>query len=234
MKINYICFITALILIMLASCDVEEIPSGQLTSEKILRYYDAICINDGTTYITATFLTDAHFDLNENPYGSRVVLTPPANVIFNGQPMEQKEELFSGVVYKASIDNNWPSRFEWMWTDNQGQKHIDSAAMDPIDLSTEWLVNQGSAYAARWQGSPIRQGEEITISIELDEESYYYTSRQVGARNISLPDMVFGIDPFAYYSVEITRTLRARNQDVAPADNIQNGSFIKLHYIRER
>jgi len=230
-KTYLLLLINLLLLVILLSCAEDAIPSNEVYVGEILRYYEASCINSDTTYITATFLTEANFDTQNNPFGKRVVLEPPSNITFNGKLMQEQEELFGGTVYKISVDSKWPKKFEWVWMDNEGKKHVDSAAMNTIDLPGEWLLQDGIQYAVVWKGSPVREGEEITVSIENDDESWYESTRKAGARSVTIDGMIFGLDPFGYYNVKISRTLRIRNQDETLAGDTESGSYIKLIYM---
>lgn len=212
-----------------SSC-VEEISSNDVPTEQILRNYYAMCINGGTTYVTAEIFTDAGLTIPpfREPFGGRVTLYAPSKVSFNGKEMEVHKDVFGDVTYRISVDG-WPSNFRWEWTDKNGKKYSDSAKMDAINLESSSLVSDGDVYTVRWIGSPIKQGEEIAVSIEVNETDYYDTSNQVGAKKIKISGSEYGLDLSLFYRIDISRTLMIRNVKEISVENVA-GSCIKLVY----
>jgi hypothetical protein len=101
--------------------------------------------------------------------------------------------------------------------------------MDTIELGNDCLVSDGNDYAVSWVGSPIRRGEEIAVTIEGDETEFYETSNRVGDRKIKITGSGGGIDPFGYFTIEISRTLKVQKVKEISVENVA-GSCIKLVY----
>jgi hypothetical protein len=229
---NKVILLFILIGFICISC-AEKISSHDVPADKVLRSYYARCTNGGTIYITAEFFTEAGLTIPpfKEPYGKNITLTPPARVTFNGEEMEVDEGIFGDVAYKTRI-RDWPSRFTWEWTDNNGKTYSDSASMDTIALGKDYLVSAGSDYAVVWTGSPIKRGEEIAVTITGDETELYETSEKAGAGKITIAGSGYSIDPFGFYTIEISRTLKVQKVKEISTEHVA-GSCIKLVYHYE-
>jgi len=233
MKTYYI--LSILILILLSSCGEDEISSNDIEADKVLRYYHVICTNNKTTYVTAIFLNDAKFDTYNNPFGKRVFLTSPSVITFNGELMVMKKVFLSGTEYKLRIDNKWPDKFEWIWTDKNGKKYKDTAKMDVIDFDNNWLKSYNDKYIFEWKGSPLKKNEEIKVNINADKENnHIFTCNEEGSKNIILEGYIPNINPFKYQKIKLTRTFNIRKGDNDVFDELQEGSYIRLIYIVEK
>lgn len=222
-----------LIIVFFSSCS-EEISSNEVPPDQILRNYHAICINGGTTYIKAEFFTAGGLTIEpfREPYGKNVTLDAPSKVSFNGEEMKVDKGIFGDVCYKTSV-NGWPAHFHWDWVDKNGKKYSDSAKMDTIELENDCLVSAGDDYAVAWTGSPIKRGEEIAVTIKDDETEFYETLNQVGARRIKITGSGWGLDPYAFFDIEISRTLKVQKVKEISVENVA-GSCIKLVYQYEK
>lgn len=220
------------VIIFFSSCS-EKISSHDVPTDQILRSYYALCINGGTTYIKAEFFTEAGLTIEpfREPYGKNVTLDTPSKVSFNGKEMKADKGIFGDVCYKTSVEG-WPADFRWDWIDKNGTKYTDSATMDTIELGNDYLVSEGDDYAVTWTGSPIRRGEEIAVTIEGDEKEFYETSNRVGDRKIKITGSGWGLDPFGFFKIEISRTLKIQKVKEISVENVA-GSCIKLVYQHE-
>lgn len=237
-RIGFVCALAAAA--VLVSCSGEAPLSSSVPADQILRDYHVMCTNDADTYVTATFFAEAGFDTMNNPFGKRLQLDPPAKVTFNGAPMEMKETFLTGIEYK-SVLKEWPGEFTWVWTDNEGVEHENSAKMSPIGLPNKWLLLLESITSVTWDGPPVQEGEvvEVTIS-EGDNGEYMWTFRttEPGAESIMIEDAPL-IDVFdmSRYSVEISRSLAVRlydGEDDWAKEGPETGCTIRLKYIVER
>ena len=225
--------VSIFIVTALVSCKVETIPSSKVPQNKLLRYYHAMSTNEGTTYVKAYFYTEAGFDTMNNPFGKAVELDKPSNVTFNDGPMEFSKGFWTGVYYLSKFDE-WPKSFKFVWTDNKGRKHVNSASMDTIHLKKDWLVQVGGKYAIAWEGSPVRRGEEVTVYIDPDKDSNLnYSTRKVGARMIVMGGLPVEFNPLKYHRVQINRILRVRLGATNKVPKNEDGVYIKLIYSVE-
>jgi hypothetical protein len=224
----------SLLLGILVSCGEETVELSKVAVEDIFRSYEVRCTDGGPTYVWATFLLNAQYDGQGNPFGTKVILDGGSNVSCNGRPMELQTDFFGSSVYKAEIIGDWPKSFTWIWTDNAGKQYVDTATMDSIRLKDEWYMVYGDEYVAVWDGSPIQHGEEVAISIEHDEDSYYYTLANTGDRGIVLSNFLMDINPLAYYHIELTRTLKQSSEGAIFTGEKAEGTYIKLVYTHIR
>ncbi len=229
-KITYLILIV--LVAFLSSC-AEKISSNDVPTEQVFRNYHAMCTNGGTTYVKAEIYTEAGLTIPPffEPFGRNITLDPPSKVLFNDVEMEMHEDVFGEVSYRSRVEG-WPSEFRWEWIDKNGKKHSDSAKMGEITLESNSLVSDGDAYAVEWLGSPIRQGEEITVSIEGGESDYYDTSTQLGAKKIKISGSEYGLDISLFHTIDISRTLIQNNAKEISVENVA-GSYIKLVYSHD-
>jgi len=232
-KATLILFAGIFILSALVSCKVETIPSSTVPQNKLLRYYHAMSTNGATTYVKALFYTEAGFDTMNNPFGKAVELDEPSNITFNDGTMEFSKGFWTGVYYGSEFEE-WPKNFKFVWTDNNGRKHVNTVYMDTIRLKRDWLVQRGGRYAAVWEGSPVRRGEVVTVRIDVDKDSNMnYSTNVVGARMVILSDLPIGFDSMGYHRVEIKRTFSARLGATNKFPDNEDGVYIRLIYSVE-
>jgi hypothetical protein len=221
------------ILSTLVSCKVETMPSSTVPQNKLLRYYHAMSTNEATTYVKAFFYTEAGFDTMNNPFGKAVELDEPSIITFNDAPMEFSKGFWTGVYYGSKFEE-WPKNFKFVWTDNRGRKHVNTATMDTIRLKKDWLVQVGGKYAVVWEGSPVRRGEVVAVSIDPDKDSNLnFSTNVVGARMVVLSDLPIGFNTLGYHRVEITRTFSARLGATNKFPDNEDGVYIRLIYSVE-
>lgn len=78
----------------------------------------------------------AHFR-DEDEQGDAKVLTSPAAITFDGQPMQADSSKYSGVLYEAyrPIDS-FSGQHQFSFTDGAGEKHETSFSFVPLQLET--------------------------------------------------------------------------------------------------
>jgi|GEM_PF-2202481 len=227
-------FFTGLLFgILFFSCG-ETISSKNIPTKKILRNYYAHTSYGTTTYITAEFFTEAGLTIPpfRKPYGKRITLEAPCKVWFNGQEMKYNKSIFGDVTYKIKL-NHWPSKFKWVWKDKNGRMHTDAAYMGKIKLRKKFLIPHGRSYAVIWNGSPIRRGEEIAVTLKAGGQDLYQTSNSVGTQSIKMKGTGFGFHPSGHINAQISRTYISRRVRNISTEHVA-GSFITLKYNDEK
>ncbi|MCP4437998.1 MAG: hypothetical protein GY810_03565 [Aureispira sp.] len=226
--------ILPLIALFLSSC-AEEIPSDNIPTEEILRHYYAHSTNDGKVYVTAEFYADGGLTIPpfREPFGKTITLNPPAKVVFNGQEMEMKKGVLGEVSYSLSLDQ-WPTSFEWVWTDKDGQTHSNKANMQTISLSNNPFTQRGDKFVVQWNGAPIQTGEEVRVSLDRGEQAFVETSSDVGSQSIAINSGGYNLNYSEFDEVDISRTLIVSDTKEISVENVA-GAYIKLvHTYEER
>jgi hypothetical protein len=236
--IGFVCALAAAA--VLTSCSGEAPLSSSVPADQILRDYHVMCTNDADTYVTATFFAEAGFDTMNNPFGRRLQLDPPAKVTFNDAPMEMKETFLTGIEYKA-VRKDWPGEFKWVWTDNEGVEHENSAKMSPIGIPNKWLLLLESITSVTWDGPPVQEGEVVEVTIyegENNENSWTFQTTEAGAESISIEAApIIDVLNMSRYSIEVSRSLAVRlydGEDDWMKEGPETGCTIRLKYIVEK
>jgi len=221
--------LTLLLALAQPACEEDQILVSTVPAKTLLRYYHAMSTNHATTYVTATFYTDAGFDVQNNPWGKHVTLDGKASIALNGAPLQYNEPgMLSGTTYTLKL-KDWPQRFTFTYTDPQGKKHVDKVTMDRIDAGADFFKSSSTGDVVVWEGSPVRQGETVDVSLGSTDTNLHYQTRQVGARRIAVPGLPPGYDWKLFKQIDISRTLRKRLHK-ALMDDDEYGVYIKLVY----
>ncbi len=177
----------ALVLILAVACSQQVKLSTELKPGDIFRHYFAMKTGSGDTYVTVKFLANTGMDAMNNPFGIPVELSGTSSITFNGQPMELKKNIFGDIEYKLSL-KEWPFDFTWKWMDNNGEEHTDTFRVEEIDLPLQWMKRSDGKLHAVWNGSPVRQNEEVSIRIKQGKQEWVFKTTQPGADRVYLEE----------------------------------------------
>lgn len=232
MKAKFTLYLSV-ILIFFSSC-AKEIMSNDVPTDKILVSYEAHCQNGIKTYVTAHVYTEAGLTIPpfRKPYGRPVTLQKPSKIFCNGVELKYSADIFNDVSYKTEFEG-WPTEFHFEWIDKDGKSHKDFAQMDEIYLNTSKTIKIGKLDAFKWQGSPVRANEEVSIIISSgessdDNEGSLISTNEIGKDYVVIPNSDFPLSS-KYYPQSITRTLMQRKTKEISTENVA-GSVIKLVY----
>jgi hypothetical protein len=154
--------------------------------------------------------------------------------------MEMKDTFLTGIEYK-SVLKDWPGEFTWVWTDNDGVEHENSAKMSPIGIPNKWFVLLESVTSLSWDGPPVQEGEVVELTIyegENRENSWTFQTTEAGAESVSIEEAPYiDVLNLSRYSLELSRSLAVRlydGEDDWAKEGPQIGCYIRLKYIVER
>lgn len=168
----------ALAILAVSACKRED--SANIDQQRI--YADYEYTYDGDSYQSIAEVT---FRL-DNSKGTKIELSDPANVRFNGEAMSYKNS--SGSYRLNSSVNVIGGTYKY--TDMGTQTYENStAALTYIDLPYGLsAISRNGSFFLPWSGDPLQAGEAITVTISGGDQSgsETWTINTVGASYIVL------------------------------------------------
>lgn len=159
------------------SCNRE--PSDSVDQDKIYTDYELFYnANEDKTYARATFRFS-------NITGTKLELTDPSEVLFNGEPLTFNVAL----AYYEKTYAGFVSSGAFSWTDTEGNTFENSVDIRviafPAGLDT---IERAQAYDLEWAGAPLSANENVTLTAngENEQDAQVFFTNDIGAQNIVL------------------------------------------------
>ena len=177
LKIASAIFFGLIYLFSLTSCIREN--SDAVDQDRIFTVYKLFYnANEDKTYAQATFRFS-------NALGTKLELASPSTVRFNGNELTFQPLL---AIYQKEYAGYLDSgTFEW--EDTNGKLFTNSVHIIDIDYP-EMLdsIDSANSYELVWQGTPLSQGEKVTVTINgnLEGDAKIFSTDDLNAKSIIL------------------------------------------------
>ncbi len=159
----------------LQSCESED--SSNVVQDRIFGayelYYNA---NEDKTYARATF----HFG---NLSGTRLELSAPSTITFNGEPLDWKPVL---AFYEIALPGRVNGTF--VWTDTDGNSFTNAASLPEFSyVDPPSIIAQDSSSTLNWQtGLAVNENVTVVINGENEADAQTFITTTAGATSIIL------------------------------------------------
>jgi hypothetical protein len=228
-------FVTLLLFLM--SCVGEGKKSSEVNSDEIYqKYIISYDQNKANYYARAEFIIGGKWNRTESEKedGLNLELSEPARIEFNGQKMEKKEDMFSGVYYSLQKKSIQDSVCYFLWKDNKGKTFTNAFSIhkiwlpyipDQIDCTKEFIL--------QWGGTPVGTNETIIVSItgelklddEIKKKSITQITSDVGLQEVSFSPEQLQILSGCKAKIEITR-----KSHIPVNEGGKAGGFIDINF----
>ncbi len=199
---------TFLVCIFIGCASTEVSESADVNQAKIYQnYYVNINMEDNDSYVDAVFRFGGST-------GTTLNLSDPSHVTVNGEKMSGEDRFLQGQVYGASgvyAENN---RYEFTFTDVDGNVYTNAIAVEPIefkDLPDSFDRNLGIEIA--WNGAPLGKHETVTVHLNANDGEYSSASASTslkGATSVTISPKKLHQFPSGLCNVQLVRTISSK------------------------
>lgn len=153
MKLSFY-LIVSLVAIFTTGCLRED--SENVNQDKIWAAYELFY--DGSSDITHARVTFRFGHLA----GTKLQLTEPSEVRFNGDPLDFK----SGLAYYEQDYAGFVNEGSFEFTDLNGNVYINDITIHTVDFPSTWgSLQHGSSFELIWEGSELSPNESMSLTI---------------------------------------------------------------------
>jgi hypothetical protein len=163
--------------VSLFSCNREA--SDTVDQDTIFTSYELFYnANEDKTYARATFQFS-------NAFGTKLELTQPSEVTFNGDILTFRPALayyereYAGFVTSGTFE----------WNDLDGNVFSNAIEVHPIDYAVGIdTISRAGSFELGWQGEPLEQFEVVTVTVNGENEldAQVFATSNIGAQSIIL------------------------------------------------
>jgi hypothetical protein len=177
-KIFKVLFVAILFAVVTISCERED--SDKVDQDTIFAEYELFYnANTDITYARAIF----HFS---NIFGTRLDLSSPSKVTFNGDELLWK----SGLAYYEKEYAGFVTTGTFVWTDTDGNSFTNDITVNQIDYPTTGFdtLPKSTSYELFWVGDSLAALESVVVTINglLEGDVQIFTQASPNAESIIL------------------------------------------------
>ncbi len=167
--------VTALLTSM--ACNRDD--SANVNQARIFTEYELFYNgNDDKTYARATFRFN-------NAFGTKLELSEPSNVAFNGD-----ELTFNNLLaYYEREYAGFVTSGQFSWTDTEGNTYNNTIEVHPIDYAAGLdTIDRANSFELFFTGDPLSADEAVTVTIngENEGDARVFTTNDLGSQSIIL------------------------------------------------
>lgn len=171
----------------MASCSHEPLEDSKKYDPTILQESHVITYDAGkdVTSVESMVKTGANenYSTGELNGGKYVMLTLPASLMINNEPMKLDSERFVGNAY-IWTKPGFVKDLEISYINQKEENYKYIANVNPIDIKDDFLeiYKNSDSYYFKWVGEPIGANEVVSLYIELKETDDKGKSKTVNKR----------------------------------------------------
>jgi hypothetical protein len=161
--VNFIC-----ISFLLVSCAGEAKKASAIDNDQVYQRYTSSYTEGGSGIaVRAEFRSGAYWDRleEEKTGGDAVELNSPNDITFNGAPMVQDKDMFTGTYYKLTTEGAYTPEQTWIWTDAKGKQYKNTIVLNPIRPTLIKYYRRDSI-RVEWGGGAVGENEKVIVRFE--------------------------------------------------------------------
>jgi hypothetical protein len=173
-------FILSIVLFAAFAISCEREDSDKVDQDTIFAEYELFYnANEDITYARAVF----HFS---NIFGTRLELSDPSNVTFNGDQLLWK----SGLAYYEKEYTGFVNSGTFVWKDTDGNTFTNQVSINEIDYPAVGFdtLPKSASYELFWDGDSLAALEIVTVTIngQVEGDVQVFTQASPNATSIVL------------------------------------------------
>lgn len=213
---RYLLFLPALLLTLLTGCLRED--SENVNQDRIWAHYEMFYdANEDITYARATFRFG-------HAAGTKLDLTEPSEVRFNGDPIPFRE----GLAYYEEDYAGFVDAGTFEFQDLNDNIYINDVSINTIEFPADFgPIDQNASFDLIWDGDPLQNHEAVSVWLNgINEgDAQLFLEGSEGAAGILL-----GMDnlqelPVGTTSAVIERTYAPPIQEGTEVGGLINGRY---------
>jgi len=216
---KHIKFILSIVLFAVIAFSCEREDSDKVDQDTIFAEYELFYnANEDITYARAIF----HFS---NIFGTRLELSDPSNVTFNGDQLLWK----SGLAYYEKEYVGFVNSGTFVWTDTDGNTFTNPVSINEIDYPAVGFdtLPKSASYELFWDGDSLIALELVTVTIngQVEGDVQVFTQASPNATSI-----VLGLNKLSLLGSGPGTVWMDRSYKPTPAETTSAGAVVTGRY----
>jgi hypothetical protein len=187
---NIVCIIS--MMIFFSNCTSNDTANSDTVDQSEIYQTYHITYDSGEKELTAK----ASFRFGGET-GTSLLLSAPANVMFDGNEMTIRQNVFTGTYYELNLQTIFKMDYTFSYTDCKKTIYTNSAKVFPVEILTfpeEAEKNEG--FSVGWE-IPLQIDESISLTVEDKKNTLVsFVTEAPGAKSITItPAKLKNLEP---------------------------------------